>query len=77
MSDKEKGSVLLFLLELNRKPAQLLHMLPLFNPLSGYGSYIVPAVVPLIIHQTILLGLSMLVAGWRETGWRLRWAASA
>ena len=54
------------------KPEQLIHPLPLFNPLSGYGSYIVPAVAPLIIHQTILLGLSMLVAGWRETGWRLR-----
>ena len=54
------------------KPEQLIHPLPLFNPLSGYGSYIVPAVAPLIIHQTILLGLSMLVAGWRENGWRLR-----
>ena len=53
-------------------PEQLIHPLPLFNPLSGYGSYIVPAVAPLIIHQTILLGLSMLVAGWRESGWRLR-----
>ena len=54
------------------KPEHLIHSLPLFNPLSGYGSYIVPAVAPLIIHQTILLGLSMLVAGWRENGWRLR-----
>ena len=53
------------------KPEQLIHPLPLFNPLSGYGSYIVPAVAPLIIHQTILLGLSMLVTGWRESGWRL------
>ncbi len=37
-------------------PALSIHKIPLFNPLSGYGSYIFPAVAPLIIHQTILLG---------------------
>lgn len=52
-------------------PALSIHKIPLFNPLSGYGSYIFPAVAPLIIHQTILLGLCMLIATYRQnTTWR-------
>ena len=51
-------------------PALSIHQIPLFNTLSGYGSYIFPAIAPLIIHQTIVLGLCMLVAGYRNTGWR-------
>lgn len=47
-------------------PAISVHQIPLFNPLSGYGSYVFPAVAPLIIHQTIFLGLSMLIAVYRE-----------
>lgn len=47
-------------------PAISIHQIPLFNTLSGYGSYVFPAVAPLIIHQTILLGLSMLIAIYRE-----------
>lgn len=43
---------------------------PLFNVRSGYGSYVVPAVATLIIHQTLLLGIGMLVAGRRRDGWR-------
>ncbi|WP_291354761.1 ABC transporter permease [Acinetobacter sp. UBA3106] len=50
-------------------PALSIHQIPLFNTLSGYGSYIFPAVAPLIIHQTILLGLCMLIAGYREKYW--------
>ena len=50
-------------------PALSVHQIPLFNTLSGYGSYIFPAVAPLIIHQTILLGLCMLIAGYREKNW--------
>ena len=46
-----------------------IHDIPLFNTLSGYGSYIFPAVASLIIHQTILLGLAMLIASYREQGW--------
>lgn len=46
-----------------------IHKIPLFNPLSGYGSYIFPAVAPLIIHQTIFLGLCMLIAQYREKKW--------
>ena len=51
-------------------PSLSIHQIPLFNTLSGYGSYIFPAIAPLIIHQTIVLGLCMLVAGYRNTGWR-------
>ena len=51
-------------------PALSIHRLPLFNPLSGYGSYVFPAVAPLIIHQTIVLGLCMLIAGYRVHHWR-------
>ena len=51
-------------------PALPIHQIPLFNTLSGYGSYIFPAVAPLIIHQTLLLGLCMLIAGYREKQWR-------
>lgn len=47
-----------------------IHQIPLFNTLSGYGSYIFPAIAPLIIHQTIVLGLCMLIAGYREQRWR-------
>lgn len=47
-----------------------IHQTPLFNPLSGYGSYIFPAVAPLIIHQTIVLGLCMLIAAYREKKWQ-------
>ncbi|WP_173910194.1 ABC transporter permease [Acinetobacter sp. Marseille-Q1618] len=52
------------------KAALSIHQIPLFNTLSGYGSYIFPAIAPLIIHQTILLGLCMLIAGYREKFWR-------
>lgn len=47
-------------------PALSVHQIPLFNPLSGYGSYVFPAVAPLIIHQTIFLGLNMLILMYRE-----------
>ncbi|WP_336943790.1 ABC transporter permease [Acinetobacter modestus] len=50
-------------------PEISIHQIPLFNTLSGYGSYIFPAVSSLIIHQTILLGLAMLIASYREKGW--------
>ena len=47
-------------------PAISIHQVPLFNTLSGYGSYVFPAVAVLIIHQTVLLGLSMLLAVYKE-----------
>lgn len=42
-----------------------IHQIPLFNVYSGYGSYIFPAISPLIIHQTLFIGLGMLIAGYR------------
>lgn len=59
-----------FLHTTHKPTPQIIRQVPLFNPLSGYGSYIFPAVAPLIVHQTILLGLCMLVAGYREQKWR-------
>ncbi|WP_407306092.1 ABC transporter permease [Acinetobacter sp.] len=53
-------------------PALSIHSIPLFNTLSGYGSYVFPAIAPLIIHQTIVLGLSILIAGYRLQNWRPR-----
>lgn len=47
-----------------------IHQIPLFNTSSGYGSYIFPAVAPLMVHQTIFLGLCMLIATYREQKWQ-------
>ena len=33
---------------------------PLFNPLAGYGSFVVPAVFILILQQTLLIGIAAL-----------------
>lgn len=38
--------------------------LPLFNVREGYGSYIVPGVVVLVIQQTFLLGIGLLFGSW-------------
>src|SRR5262249_12640717 len=40
-------------------PAEIL-LQPIFNPVGGYGSYIVPAAFVLILQQTLLIGASML-----------------
>ncbi|MDE2419456.1 MAG: ABC transporter permease [Burkholderiales bacterium] len=55
----------------------------LFNPTEGYSSFIVPAVALFIMHQTLLMGVGMLVATWVERGaayaspmaWIGRWLA--
>lgn len=55
----------------------------LFNPTEGYSSFIVPAVAMLILHQTLMMGVGMLVATWAEQGsaharpavWVGRWLA--
>jgi ABC-2 type transport system permease protein len=52
-------------------PIQLTEQ-PLYNPMSGYGSYVVPAVAALIVQQTLLLGMSMLVSAQRQQGcWKI------
>jgi ABC-2 type transport system permease protein len=42
-----------------RDPLPLV-MRPLFNPIEGYGSYIVPAVLVLILQQTLLVGIGLI-----------------
>lgn len=39
---------------------------PIFNPSGGYGSFILPAVLMLIIQQTLLLGIGMSAGTARE-----------
>ena len=41
---------------------------PLFNPAEGYASYIVPAVLVLILQQTLLIGIGMLAGTAHERG---------
>ena len=41
---------------------------PLFNPLAGYGTFVVPAVFILILQQTILIGIAALRVAEREKG---------
>ena len=43
-----------------RPPVQLVRR-PLFNTREGYGGAVVPAVAILIVHQTLLLGIGLLV----------------
>ena len=39
---------------------------PIFNPTGGYGSFLIPAVLMLIIQQTLVLGIGMLAGTARE-----------
>lgn len=39
---------------------------PLNNPNEGYGSYVVPAVIWLILQQTLFIGCAMLIGTWYE-----------
>lgn len=41
---------------------------PMFNPTGGYGNFILPGVLMLIIQQTLLLGVGMLYGTRRERG---------
>lgn len=38
----------------------------LFNPALGYGTFIMPAIIILIIQQTLLIGIGMIGGTWRE-----------
>src|SRR3954464_11816570 len=50
-----------------RRPPVTFAPWPLFNPLAGYASYVVPAVFILILQQTLLIGIGALrVAERRE-----------
>lgn len=40
----------------------------MFNPYLGYGSFVMPAIIIVIIQQTLLIGIGMLGGTWREYG---------
>lgn len=40
----------------------------LFNPYLGYGTFVMPAIIIIIIQQTLLIGLGMIGGTWREFG---------
>jgi len=50
-----------------RDPLPLV-MRPLFNATEGYATYVVPAVLVLILQQTLLIGIGLLGGTERETG---------
>lgn len=39
---------------------------PLFNPYGGYGTFVMPAILVMIIQQTLLVGIGMIGGTWRE-----------
>ncbi|SDJ58266.1 ABC-2 type transport system permease protein [Pedobacter sp. ok626] len=46
---------------------------PLFNERSSYGAFLLPALLALILQQTLLIGLSESVAGERQHGTFKEW----
>jgi len=40
----------------------------LFNPYLGYGTYVMPAILIVLIQQTLLIGVGMIGGTWREFG---------
>ena len=40
----------------------------LFNPYLGYGTFVMPAIIMVIIQQTMLIGIGMIGGTWREHG---------
>lgn len=38
----------------------------LFNPYLGYGTFVMPAIIIIIIQQTLLMGIGIIGATWRE-----------
>ena len=51
--------------EITTKPLDF-DEVPMFNPAGGYGSFVLPAVLMLIIQQTLLLGIGMAAGTARE-----------
>jgi ABC-2 type transport system permease protein len=41
---------------------------PLYNPVGGYGTYVVPAVLVIVLQQTLLIGIGLLAGTARERG---------
>lgn len=40
----------------------------LYNPYLGYGTFLMPAILMVIIQQTLLIGIGMIGGTWREFG---------
>ncbi|MCD8072851.1 MAG: ABC transporter permease [Alistipes sp.] len=40
----------------------------LYNPYLGYGTFLMPAIIMVIIQQTLLIGIGMIGGTWREFG---------
>lgn len=40
----------------------------LYNPYLGYGTFLMPAIIIVIIQQTLLIGIGMIGGTWREFG---------
>lgn len=40
----------------------------LFNPYMGYATFVMPAIIILLIQQTLLIGIGMIGGTWREFG---------
>src|SRR5574344_980122 len=57
LSDREK--------EVMTQPIEYVYT-PLFNPQNGFATFIIPAVLVLVIQQTLVLGVSMLAGTERE-----------
>lgn len=57
LSDREK--------EVMAQPIEYVYT-PLFNPQNGFATFIIPAVLVLVIQQTLVLGVSMLAGTERE-----------
>ncbi len=51
--------------QLSAQPMRISEV-PLFNPTGGYGSFIIPAVLMLIIQQTLVLGIGLSAGTARE-----------
>src|SRR6202042_2106748 len=51
----------------SQSPADIL-LQPIFNPVGGYASYIVPAAFMLILQQTLLIGAAMLTGAALKQG---------
>lgn len=50
---------------------------PLFNERSSYGAFLLPALLALILQQTLLIGLSESVAGERQHGTFKEWLSGS
>jgi len=53
--------------EITTRPLDF-HEIAIFNPTGGYGNFILPAVLVLILQQVLMLGVGMLAGTSRENG---------